>query len=200
MVSITLPRRRSSERGQSMIETALLLPILLLIIFNAINFGYFFFVAVNLAAAPRSGVQYSILGPATPMQLVYADPGVGGLTVDTVAYLTYQDMMGVLPGASTARVRVCTTRLLGETTSQANCCEAASSSSACTPLGGTTAPADPEVITGSSFRPFRLFRVDVFYTVTPIIPAFELPTPAGPISLTVLPTPTFHRQVSMRAM
>jgi Flp pilus assembly protein TadG len=58
-----------------MIETALLLPILLLLAFNAINFGHFFFVCVNLAAAPRTGVQYSVLGEATPVNIPYPPAG-----------------------------------------------------------------------------------------------------------------------------
>ncbi len=37
-----------SDRGQSMVETALILPILLLLAFNAINFGYFIFAAVKV--------------------------------------------------------------------------------------------------------------------------------------------------------
>src|SRR5207244_13548584 len=45
-----------SESAQSMTETALLLPILLVLALNTINFGYFFFVAVNLALAPRQGL------------------------------------------------------------------------------------------------------------------------------------------------
>ena len=59
----------SRESGQSLIETALILPLLLLLAFNAINFGYFFFVALNITSAPRSGVQYAILGGASPQQL-----------------------------------------------------------------------------------------------------------------------------------
>ncbi len=41
-------QRRS--QGQSLVETVLLMPLLLLIILNVVNFGYFFVVAVNLAA------------------------------------------------------------------------------------------------------------------------------------------------------
>jgi hypothetical protein len=47
---------------------------------------------------------------------------------------------------------------------------------------------------------FILDRVDVVYTLTPLIPSFVLPTPAGPISLALLPSLNMHRQVSMREM
>jgi len=196
MVRARFPQRQSSERGQSMIETALLLPILLLLAFNAINFGYFFFVVLNLAAAPRSGVQYSILGFETPGQFTLPPAGPAG-TSDSVSYVTYRDVQGVLRGWASAHVVVCG-KQLGLDSQQARCCEATSSTGACSPTG-THAPFDPEVGAGG-FRPFILNRVEITYQVTPIISAFELPTPAGPIPLTILPNLNFHRQVSMRAM
>jgi len=190
MLDTRLLRSRYSERGQSLIETALLLPILLLLAFNAINFGYFFFVAVNLAAAPRTGVQYSILGEQTPAQLQLPPAGPTSSQV-SVSYLTYQDIRNVLPGSPNARVQICS-KVLGMNGSgaamKANCVQFGPGAETYTPA------ADPEA-------PFLiLHRVDVVYTLQPIIPAFQLPTPAGPISLALLPTLRIHRQVSMRAM
>ena len=75
MRDASIRRFHSRTQGQSLIETALLLPILLLLAFNAINFGYFFFVAVNLAAAPRTGVQLSIIGEATPVNIPLSPAG-----------------------------------------------------------------------------------------------------------------------------
>ena len=197
MVRTRLPRLRCSERGQSLIETALLLPILLLLAFNAINFGYFFFVAVNIAAAPRTGVQYSILGTATPLNTTLPKAAPPGDPF-SVSFLTYQDMQGVLPGSSSARIQVCS-KNLGLSGSGANrrtnCLAFGTGTEAFTP-----AP-DPETPTDSNQSPkFFLNRVDVVYQLTPLIPAFELPTPAGPISLALVPTLRLHRQVSMRAM
>ena len=119
-------RRKASIRGrfavpqdcgQSLIETALVLPLLLLMAFNAINFGYFFFAAINLAAAPRNAVVYSVQGFATPGQLVLPKAGpacAGGTSTDkSVSTLTYNDITGVLPTSSgapcpnVARVQVC---------------------------------------------------------------------------------------------
>ena len=40
-----------------MVETVLMMPVLLLFLLNAINFGYFFLTITNLAAAPRMGVE-----------------------------------------------------------------------------------------------------------------------------------------------
>lgn len=105
-----LSRAWRVESGQSLIETALLLPVLLLLAFNAINFGYFFFVAVNLAAAPRSGVQYAILGFNTPQSLELPPPGPAASST-SISFVTYEDMRGVLSGSSSATVQVCSTKV-----------------------------------------------------------------------------------------
>lgn len=177
MMSALKARLRSSEGAQSVVETALVLPLFLLITFNAVNFGYFFFVAVNLASAPREGVTYSIQGFATPAQLNLPSAGPS-TTVTSVSYLTYQDM-AALHNSVNAQVRVCT-KLLGLS---------APGTANCTQFGGGSFPtpaADPEP------NSFVLHRVDVKYTVNPLIPGWML-------NLTV-PNLTFHRQVSMRAM
>ena len=182
---------RHSEVGQSLIETALILPVLLLLAFNAINFGYFFFVAVNLAAAPRSGVQYAILGFSTPQSLDLPPPGPAASST-SISFVTYEDMRGVLKSSSSATVQVCSTKVgpvvpAGSSTTTA-CVKYPSGSPSYTPAPDPEAPL------------FRLARVDVVYTLTPNIPSFVLPTPAGPISLALLPSLTMHRQVSMREM
>jgi len=182
-----------------MIETALLLPILLLLAFNAINFGYFFFVAVNLAAAPRSGAQYSILGFSTPESLDIPPAGPSGSACPTaiadpspyVCTLTYQDMGGVLHSYAAATVRVCNSKLGTSGTGSGRVANCATYGPG-TVTGGPAA--DPEAPL------FVLSRVDVVYNLTPIIPAFQLPTPAGPISLALIPALTVRRQVSMREM
>jgi len=170
-------RLRSSEGAQSLIETALVLPLFLIITFNAANFGYFFFVAVNLAAAPRAGVEHSIQGFSTPGQLNL--PAAGPITNEaTVSWLTYQDMAG-LRNSSSAQVQVCTKALGMSAPGTANCAQ----------FGGGTFPApaaDPEPTV------FVLHRVDVKYSISPLIP--------GGLFGLIMPTPTFHRQVSMRAM
>ena len=170
-------RLRSREGGQSLVETALVLPLFLLITFNAVNFGYFFFVAVNLASAPREGVTYSIQGFATPSQLNLPDPGPSA-TDTSVSWLTYQDM-AALHLSVNAQVQVCTKKLGLSAPGTANC----------TQYGGGSFPApaaDPEPAA------FVLHRVDVNYTVSPLIPGWMFGL--------VIPSTSFHRQVSMRAM
>ncbi len=186
-------------QGQSMIETALLLPILLIVAFNAINFGYFFFVALNLAAAPRTGVQWSILGPSTPGGFQWAKAGPASSTA-SVSYLTYQDITGVLVGASTTKVQVCSRSIgIDNATKKALCCETTNSGGPCT-LNGNLADHDPEYDSVTNTTKFIRHQVDVYYDINPIIPSFEFLTPAGPIPITLLPTFTIHRQVTMRNM
>jgi len=193
-------RLHRRTQGQSIIETALLMPIMLLIAFNAINFGYFFFVAVNLAAAPRAGVQYSILGFATPESWAIPPPGPSGTSCPSgasdvspyVCTLVYQDMVGVLANASGATVRVCSSMAGTPTGTGVN------KIAACQTFGGGTVVGSPAPDPEAPY--FLLSRVDVQYAVSPIIPAFQLPTPAGPISLTIIPNLNFRRQVSMREM
>src|SRR5438445_9779528 len=52
------------EDGQSLLETAILMPFLLSIAFNSINIGYFWFMVLVLTTAPRQGVEYSSQGGA----------------------------------------------------------------------------------------------------------------------------------------
>lgn len=185
--------RLSREAGQSLIEAALTLPILLLLAFNAINFGYFFFVALNLTSAPRSGVQYAILGPSTPQQLQYPPAGPAN-SVGSVSYLTYQDIRGVLPDSASALVQVCSS-MVGITNPGAP-----NQKSACTTFGNAPGPPPPPPEADPEAPVFVLSKVDVVYTLQPLIPAFELPMPGGPIRLTLLPSLTMRRQVSMRQM
>src|SRR5260370_29999536 len=57
--------RKSSTEGQTLIEFALVLPLLLLLIVNVVNFGAFFFAWITVANAARSGAQYMCLGGAS---------------------------------------------------------------------------------------------------------------------------------------
>jgi Flp pilus assembly protein TadG len=184
-------KRSVSSSGQSLLETALLLPLILLVVFNAINFGYYFVVALNLATAPRSGVQYAAQGGLSIGNVGLPAPGPSTDNA-SVSYLTYQDM-SKLTGSATTAVRVCTQvnglTNAGLTTQTANC----------TLYGNAPSPA----LTGPASDPespnFVLQRVDVQYTVTPLIQGMTLKV--GGINLPlVTPNLTFHRQVSMRSI
>lgn len=197
MQGVALGRR---SRGQALVETILLVPLMLLIVLNVINFGYFFVVAVNLAASPRSGVEYSILGFATPG--AFSLPAAGPPSSTTsVSYLSQQDLTGAINAPTGATVQVCseTVGLNGSGSSQTTKCVSCSGSSCGAAGVGNPAPdPDPEAPN------FILNRVDVTYTFTPLIPGTPFGLALLPIS-TCSPsggnvTCTFHRQVSMRVM
>jgi len=179
----------TEDRGQSLVETALLLPLLLVLTFNAINCGYFFYVMLNLTAAPRQGVEYSIQGGQTTENSQLPDPGPPSKPYDpaTVSGMVYEAITGAISSASTTPVQVCTT-----TAGLVN--KGGSSQAAiCLQNGGfvgglsSTSDIDPEA-------PYLvLHRVDIQYTVTPLIP--------GKAFIVILPSNlTFHRYVQMRAL
>lgn len=184
-----------------MIETAVLLPLLFLLAFNALNFGYMFFAAINLAAAPRTGVEYSIEGFSVPAQAQLPPAGLPTCTSTsvTVSDLVYDDMTGVLPSLQSppcpniASVQVCS-KVLGlinpGTATQTTVCNSYGPSASF-----------PAVQSDPESPLFVLNRVDVTYSFKPLIPGIAA------LGLTLLPncsgspiTCQFTRQVSMRVM
>jgi len=171
--------------GQNLVEIILLMPLLLAVVLNAVNFGYLFLVALNLTAAPRSGVEYSMLGFSTPSPATQTlpNPGPAG-TSTSVGYLTYQDMTGALWSPSTAAtIEICSEKL-GMTSaspptskcvtcnSGSGTCSCSGSPTTCTGAAGSPLPdPDPEP------THFALQRVAVTYTFPPLIdvPPFTVP-------------------------
>jgi Flp pilus assembly protein TadG len=174
---------RFAQSGQSLVETALIVPLVLLITFNAVNFAYFFFVGIHLVSASRQGAEYSIQGFSTPRQLALPSAGPSD-TTSSVSWLALQDMTGLNSSSTNSWGQVCTEALGTASAGKANC-----SSFGNIPAGFSfpDTQADPE----STF--FVLNRVDVYYKVSPLIPV-------GLFGLTLTPSPTFHYQASMRAM
>ena len=54
------------QSGQSLVEVVAMMPVMLLLLGNALNVGYFFIHALNLQSAPRTAAEYSVMGSATP--------------------------------------------------------------------------------------------------------------------------------------
>lgn len=192
-------RRRLTQdsSGQALIETAIMLPLILLLVLNIINFGFFFIVALNLTASPRSGVEYSILGFQTPGSLSLPSAGPPS-TTNTVSYLSQQDLTGALSAPTGATIQVCSSTVGLSSTGVARCVSCTGSSCGTAGSGSPAPASDPEAPT------FTLHRVDVDYSFSP-------PIAGTPFGLALLPlgvcsssggtvTCRFHRQVSMRAM
>lgn len=195
-----------NNRGQSLVETALMLPLLVLLVLNAVNLGYFFLVIVNLTASARSSTLYSIEGSYTP----YAtqEPGSGGstptTTPGTVAYTAYQDMTGALGNATGASVQVCTqvninssgSGVNGTGSGQIANCETCTSAGCGTAGAGTLSTPSPDPEAPS----FVLNQVDIQYTFNTLFPGriFNLPLQAS--AMCNSGSCTFTRRARMRSM
>ncbi len=198
------PSRFRSTRGQSLVETALMLPIMLSLVLNALNLGYFFFVTVNLTGSTRTAVEYAIVGPGSTGTTNYPPANAGPRNV---AELIYEDMTGSVWNGTSATVQVCSPSVLvgvnGPSGSPVKsncvlCTSAASCSSASSTTGAlaTFVPdSDPEQPT------FVTSRVDVQYSFPPLIPG----TPFNLILMGSLYNSgtgqyTFFRHIEMRSM
>jgi len=173
-----LQRLLRDRSGQSLLETALFLPILVLVMAYAVDYAYFFFVAADLTSASRAAAEYSVEGSAGPSQVTL--PAAGPIaTITSVAALAVADL-NLKNASTTATVQVCTASL-GMNGNIPDCASYG-------PAGTTYTPAtDPEAPT------FVLQRVDITYTVLP-------PVPITFFKVALIPAMNFHRQVSMRGM
>jgi len=207
--------RMQRSRGQSLVETALMLPILIMLVLNVVNLGYFFVVAVNLTGAARTAVLYAIEGGATPA--AGALPPSGGSTPGTnknsVTYLVYQDLTGSLANPTGVTVQVCSQANLDSSGAGTNTntgsvlrtnCETCTSSG-CSPLNGAAASSSYSGSPVPSLDPeapgFVLNRVDVRYDVAPLIPGaiFNIPIRASGMCNSG-GTCAFFRHAEMRAL
>lgn len=198
-------RSLNNTRGQSLVETALMLPLLIMIVLNVVNLGYFFLVAINLTGSARTATIYSIEGSSTPAASQL--PGSGGASPTTsllsVTYLAFQDMTGALWNPTGASVQVCSpiningsnSGVNGTGNAQKANCETCTSSGCSTAGTGSPAPsADPEAPT------FVLNQVRISYTFNTLIPGtiFNIPLQASPMCNSG--SCTFVRLAEMRAM
>ena len=167
------------DSGQGLLETALFLPVLVLLAAFAVDFGYFFIVSANLSSSARSAAEYSVQGYDSPGQTSL--PAAGPTSdVTSVSALAVGDLSGLAAAATTTTVEVCS-KAVGVSNKVTDCSNYGPAQTAYTPA------ADPEAPT------FLLNRVDVTYTVHP-------PIPLSIFSYTLVPSLTFHREVSMRAL
>jgi hypothetical protein len=173
---------RGASCGQSLLEVAAFLPLLVLCAAYAVDFGYFFIVSANLTSSTRSAAEYSIQGYESPGQTTLPSAGPSSST-SSVAALALGDLAGLANSATQTSVQVCS-KSIGVTGNVTNCSSYGPTVSTST---STAAQTDPEAPT------FLLNRVDVTYTVQP-------PIPLNFFNVSLLPTLSFHRYVSMRVM
>ena len=197
-------------RGQSLVETAIILPLLLLLVLNVVNLGYFFLLVTNLTGTSRTAALYSIEGSATPAQspLPASGPGVatcGGTPNLNVAYVAQQDMCGAIwnPTSSDATavtsITICSAAngiaASGTGTSnQVAICKTCSGSGTCTTATPTQTP-DPEAPN------FVSNQITIQYQFHTLIPGtiFNLPLRASSLCNS-RGLCTFNRTAIMRGM
>jgi Flp pilus assembly protein TadG len=185
---MTIRKLARNSSGQALIETAIMLPLLLVIVLNAVNFAFFFLMALNITSSSHSSGIYSVMGGATPAARALPPAGP----------LAYQDLTGAVstPSTSNTGVNVCssTVGISGSGSTTVTTCTSNGAG------GGfpSSAEADPEAPS------FLLGRVDVAYKFSPPIPfsAFNLIVLAAPncVSSGGTVTCTFYRHVVMREM
>lgn len=193
-------RNRTSEKndgGGSLLETALVMPLLLVMVLFAADFGYFFLVTTSMVTAARNAALYSTQGFDSLSQQQIPTAGTSGSMGDTsgVAGVVGSDMSGLsatLTGTPNPQVQVCSksvgpvvaiTNSSGGTTGYRTAC-------ATYPSGtlSYTPDTDPESLSGLLTQ-----RVDVVYTVKP-------PVTLRFFTFNTVPPLTFHWQVEMRAI
>jgi Flp pilus assembly protein TadG len=168
-----------SNSGQSLIELAVALPIMVLLMAYAVDYGYFFIAAAGITSASRDAVEYASAGYQAPGQPTL--PAAGPMTTtNTVSAEAIAGLATFNSSSTTTSVQVCS-KTNGVSNNVAACTSYGPAATAYTP--GT----DPEA------PHFVLERVDITYTVQP-------PIPLNFFKITLLPNMTFHRQVSMRAL
>ena len=136
----------TGTEGQSLIEFALVLPLIFLLIINAVNFGGFIYAWITVANAARAGAQYYVLAGASATSPQMATP-------TTLQTLITQDISS-LPNSSSLVTSACQNNNGAVTSFMGTC---------------PTVPADPEAPLYVSAA------VDVTYTYQPFIPLFDFP-------------------------
>ena len=197
--------------GQSLVETALMLPLLVMVVLNVVNFGYFLLIIVHLTGSARASTLYAIEGGATPAAGAVPSSGGSnpGTSVGSVTYLTFQDLTGSLWNPTGVTVQVCSQANINSSGAGVNLPPGGllrTNCVACTSAGcgtvGTNGAGFPVPSPDPEAPSFVLNRVDIQYTFSPLIPGriFNIPLQAFSGICTGGGTCTFVRHAEMRAM
>ena len=134
-----------AEGGQALVEFALVLPLLLLFIVNAVNFGGFLYDWITVSNAARAGIQYQVLSNSASVGYP------GSATAAQVVAVVTKDISS-LPNKASLQVTVCTNN---------------NSVVTCSGPAVTSPSADPEA------PYYNLASVDVTYTYQPFISLWD---------------------------
>jgi Flp pilus assembly protein TadG len=201
------PRSLRNSYGQSLVETALMLPLMLIVVLNVINLAYFFLVATNLTGAARSSTLYAIEGSYTPYAFLQPASGSSNCSTapNTVSCLAFQDLTGAVwnPTNTNNSIRVCSNSNInssgqgtnGTGSSQvSNCQTCTSTGCSATAVGSPAPPADPEAPN------FVANEVTINYQFVTLIPGTFFNAALQSIPGCSGSTCTFIRKSTMRSM
>jgi Flp pilus assembly protein TadG len=203
--------QRRKRAGQSLVEFALMLPLLLILIVNIVNFAGFFYAFIEVGNASRSAGDYTIMGSiaysgtdasgASAAQLkAPSDNGMSGAQL--VANMLGTDMLA-LPNRSSIVVRLCQLNPSSAAIANATCnvCNnsAGTGVMSCTSGSGAfTVNPTPDTSTGEGTN-YTLTWVDVSYTYNPFIP-LGFSFPGLGLSVTLPNNLVLHRQSIYRVL
>jgi Flp pilus assembly protein TadG len=99
------------NKGQALIEFALIIPLVLLLAVNALNFGGFLYAWITVANAARDGAQYMIMSTASPGQPTPATLAqiTALVTADITSLLNRSSLVDAICTNKTAAATGCTT-------------------------------------------------------------------------------------------
>src|SRR5579863_9030701 len=96
--------------GQALVEFALIVPLVLILAINAVNFGGFLFAWITVAGAARSGAQYMILSSASKGAPTAATEGqIGTLVANDIFSLLNKSSLVVATCTNSAATAACGT-------------------------------------------------------------------------------------------
>lgn len=180
-----LARLRVQEQGQSLLEFAVILPVLYLLISFAVDFGYYFIVAAGITSSSRNAVEYSIQGFSSPAagysSTTQPSPPAAGSTTTSgsVAALAVGDLSSFLYSTTETTVQVCSSTVTS------------TGAVSCQTWGATSQSWTPDTDPESPL--FHLYRVDVLYHISP-------PLPVSIFGYSLVPSYSFHHMAEMRGM
>lgn len=163
----------------------MIVPLLMLLVFGAVDFGYYFIVAAGLTSSARNATEYAIQGFSSPASSFSSPtsptpPPAGSIsTAGSVAALAIADLNSLPNSTTKTTVQVCSATVNSN------------GALGCQTWGATSKTWTPDV--DPEPTKFQLYRVDILYHISP-------PLPITFLGYNLVPTYEFHRMAEMRGM
>jgi hypothetical protein len=157
-----MPRDPQRDRGQAAVETAILLPLMLMLLFAAFQLGRVFYIYHTLHKAVRGGMQYLLRQPVVKFCDI-SDPAL----LDTKNFIVYGNLQGtgtpVVTGLTPDMIQIFPERADPAAGTLADC--ACSGEGNCDPAAGGRRPDFVTVNFGPGFPLDLTFPLASFGTI-----------------------------------